>query len=586
MAIPLLPSGISVKNIGASVFRGGGNAQNVQGASQEKQQFVEQTKQFVETQKQNQTVIANMQQQFENFQKQLNTLTVSINTIATLLQQDTINEQNLLKQQQEQENRYSLRRIRLGRESKLEERIESAVITPVQEAAQKVQGIFGRVGQALQTLFFGFLGIQALKAIKAYSEGDEKELNSIKDLVIKNVGYVIGAFVAIKGGFFLIKLALRKLIGGVIGLLFGGIKTVFKTAASGIGRILSAPFAGLGKSSSKASRSPAVAASPTTSTGKGTSAPASTTGKGSTPSAGKGASSPSGKSGGFMSNAKGFLKGLFGGAGRSTALTSTAFDLATGEDPTKAVAGGFGAGGAAAIASRLPLPPILKFPLTIGAGIFGQQKAKELVGGSEESGGGFDLSKMFGFGNNDKEENKNIDKNQSTAPVSTPTQPAVGTSSPQNNENKNQLKAEAPKIESSQISEPTNTMMPQSSELKISTEDEKLKSPTEESAPLIGTVPTESKESEGKLEEQSNIFNISKNISFDFISPSQEKIKNPETIQPIEEPPPNVIVTSPQQQPAQQAQMPATPTDVPLISSSNPDNFYVLYSKLNYNVVV
>ena len=26
-------------------------------------------------------------------------------------------------------------------------------------------------------------------------------------------------------------------------------------------------------------------------------------------------------------------------------------------------------------------------------------------------------------------------------------------------------------------------------------------------------------------------------------------------------------------------------TDVPLISSSNPDNFYVLYSQLSYNVV-
>ena len=32
--------------------------------------------------------------------------------------------------------------------------------------------------------------------------------------------------------------------------------------------------------------------------------------------------------------------------------------------------------------------------------------------------------------------------------------------------------------------------------------------------------------------------------------------------------------------------LPTNGTNVPLISSSNPDNFYVLYSQLNYNVVV
>ena len=53
---------------------------------------------------------------------------------------------------------------------------------------------------------------------------------------------------------------------------------------------------------------------------------------------------------------------------------------------------------------------------------------------------------------------------------------------------------------------------------------------------------------------------------------------------------PNVIVTSSGQTPQKSQQVfPSTGesmTDVPLINSANPDNFYTLYSQLNYNVVM
>jgi hypothetical protein len=53
---------------------------------------------------------------------------------------------------------------------------------------------------------------------------------------------------------------------------------------------------------------------------------------------------------------------------------------------------------------------------------------------------------------------------------------------------------------------------------------------------------------------------------------------------------PNVIVTSSGQSPQKsQKVFPSTGesmTDVPLINSANPDNFYILYSQLNYNVVM
>jgi hypothetical protein len=57
----------------------------------------------------------------------------------------------------------------------------------------------------------------------------------------------------------------------------------------------------------------------------------------------------------------------------------------------------------------------------------------------------------------------------------------------------------------------------------------------------------------------------------------------------LTEPAPNVVMMSSGQSNNQQSsisQAPTNGTDTPLISSSNPDNFYVLYSQLNYNVVI
>ena len=59
----------------------------------------------------------------------------------------------------------------------------------------------------------------------------------------------------------------------------------------------------------------------------------------------------------------------------------------------------------------------------------------------------------------------------------------------------------------------------------------------------------------------------------------------------LSEPKPNIIYASSGSSQQQGAQMNQTPssgplTDVPLIRSSNPDNFYTLYSYSYYNVVI
>lgn len=64
--------------------------------------------------------------------------------------------------------------------------------------------------------------------------------------------------------------------------------------------------------------------------------------------------------------------------------------------------------------------------------------------------------------------------------------------------------------------------------------------------------------------------------------PTQQKTE----LKPPEKKPDIIYTSSISQQQEQQQQVMTSPEDVPFIPSSNTDNFYVLYSQLNYNVVM
>lgn len=590
MAIPLLPTAFSVKNVASSAFGGGQGAPNVQGQAQQvNQQFVQQSKQFAETQRQNQASLTNIQNQFQGLQNQINILANGINNIAKLLQQDTVSEQNLLKQQQDQERRFSLTKIRTGRENELERRIESSLNSAISSVSSKVDNLFGNIGNALKIMFFGFLGVQALKLLKSYQEKDEKTFNDIKSLLLKNIAYGIGAIAAVKLGLPLIGLAIRKLISSVAGILFGGIRTIFTTASGKIGNFLS----GLNPFKGKPPSAPAISP-PKGSSSSAAPAAASGAKPGANPPASSGASS-GGLMGGLKNAGKGLLGGgarLLGGAGLTAGL-----DIAFGEDPGTAAVGGLGSAAAAGAVSKLPLPGLIKFPLMLGAGILGQQKSKELVKGKEEdSGGGFDWT--FGMGG----------KKENTSEQTTVTPP--DTKSAKMDEKPPEPKVIVGPAEDSikeSQSTPMASMLPDSKELTLDVSGDKNKKqePIGQTTEKPNLEKTESKS--GLLDNMAYDSEAAKKSDTTLINPFdihgkvpasvEEPVKatpemisktptKPNQVVPLEEPQPNVIVAQqPQQQKMSSSQSAPAGTDVPLIPSSNPDNFYVLYSKLNYNVI-
>ena len=132
-------------------------------------------------------------------------------SIALLLQQDGAEEQNRLRQEQETQRRLTERQVRVGKENEIEQKIQNALAAPVQNIAPKVSDTFGKIGAALGILFGGWLTKQTVDAIKASEEGNTKLFNEIKWNIIKGLGIVGGGLLAIKAGFGLV----MRTIGGI-----------------------------------------------------------------------------------------------------------------------------------------------------------------------------------------------------------------------------------------------------------------------------------------------------------------------------------------------------------------------------------
>ena len=493
------------------------------------------------------------------------TLNQGLVSISNLIQQDSALEKQQAVEKAENERKLAETNIRLGKESQLEQNITNSLVTPVQALQQKVDNIFGRIGEALTTLFFGWLTNQGIEALKAASEGNKEKLEEIKNNVLKTIGFGVAGIGAIKIGFDLIIKTITGITGKIGGLVLKLALAPLKVLRS---TLQAAPIIG---------------------------------GLFGGPKPPGGAKPPGG--GGMLGGAKNALKGLAGPLLQGT--IGTVIDIAMGEDPGRAVAGA--AGGVIAAAPAAAVGGLLGPVGSFGAGIAGY---------SIGSGVGKDLYDKF-FG-----------KSETPAAKSSPTTPKAGNSKPEPPPTiMAPVEADA-KISSSTV-EPQNSMM---SDSGTSVSTATTAPPAAEVQPQTPAIPPPSPEmtknfqaawnnrnrgyARGRIESAWNNMTVEQQQQAKEWAKSTGKdwtemklVEKPSTVQAVplpsaqvqplpkptqnvgelSEPAPNVIMMPSGQSNNQQSsisQAPTNGTDTPLISSSNPDNFYVLYSQLNYNVVM
>ena len=572
LSSPIRPTiDVVARTVSSSAISGGGGL-----AIQPQDSLIERNLEIQTTQNIQQTQeISALKNTVDALRVETTTLNKGLVSISNLIQQDSVVEKQQEAEKVESERKLAEKNVRLGKESQLEQNITNSLVTPVQALQQKVGNIFARIGEALTTLFAGWLTNQGIEALKAASEGNKEKLEEIKENVLKTIGFGVAAIGAIKIGFDLI----IKTITGITGKI-GSILIKLATAPLKVLRsaLQSAPIIGPLLGGPKPGAKPG----------------------------------PKPTGGGMLGGARNFMRGLAGPLLAGTALTG--FDIAQGEDPGRAIAGA--ASGMVASTGAFALGSLIPIPGTgVGAGILAYEPGENF---------GKEMYDKF-FGKSETPQAK----------VAEPTTPKVG-----------DLKPEPPptiiapveadaKISPAAV-QPQNSMMSDSgtSVSTATTSPPAAVQPQTPAAvqPQTPAIPPPSPEmtknfqmawdnrnrgyARGRIESAWNNMTYEQQQQAKIWAKSTGKewtemklVEKPPTVQAVPlpsaqvqplpkptqnvgeltEPAPNVIMMPSGQNNNQQSsisQAPTNGTDTPLISSSNPDNFYVLYSQLNYNVVI
>jgi len=513
--------------VSSSSFGGGGGG----GALVKTQQLPD--PQTLAIEQSNQQSLLLLQSQLTNLRNDISSLGSGLNRIADILQTNANQEIQKLKADQEQERRLNEQEVRVGKETELERRIQEKAIKPAEILAPKVKSIFDRIGESLSYLFLGWLTNQGIETLKALDSGSTKKLNEIKVSVLKNVGLAIVALGAIKFGFS----SVIRIITGITGRIIGTLGKVALKPFEAAGNAIKGAFSGGGGKGAAAGGAEAVA---------------------------------KGGSEGLVSN---IGKGLKGAAGAITNVAFGGLDFfqRKGEGQTNLQAGA----GAASSVIGAQTGAVTGAELGSFLGPIGT------VGGAVLGGAG---GWMAGGGLSDILTGVNKSKEKPTKSTSTPKSAMVSSPSAAK-------PTTTPTVQPSQTS---TTLAPKSTTQNSASEQ----SQTQDYSSVfkgvnLGSSSFSSDKTEKTLSSPSTTETQKpkeSSMSSMMVSPMQtQKPPSPTlNVGPLPEPKTTVVV----QKSGNASQQEAVPvsndpmTDVPLISSSNPDNFYILYSQLQYNVVM
>lgn len=194
-----------------------------------------------------------LQNQIDVLRQSINDLRTNLLQVSSLINQESQVERLRSRQEEEFNNRLASRKLREGKESGLEKKIQSALVAPVRAISQRVSGVLSDLMSVFQTLFVGWLANRYLDYQKAKSEENKEKLNNIKKSVIKNLLIVGGILAALNIGISRIAFSLGRLsfkigkfvISNTIGRLFSAIGNLAKRLISKIPKIPTPKIPGL-----------------------------------------------------------------------------------------------------------------------------------------------------------------------------------------------------------------------------------------------------------------------------------------------------------------------------------------------------
>jgi len=167
--------------------------------------------------------LAVVSNQIQGMAAQMNSLAGSLQVVASSLATTQTIERQKEAQEQELERKLTEQKLREGKESTIERKIQTAAIAPAQKLSQTAQFTLGRLGDFFTRLLGGWLLVKGVETLKAFSEGNSEKLNDIKNNVLKNLALITGIFVGYKGGLRLLTLAFSRIGGRLLAVAAAGL---------------------------------------------------------------------------------------------------------------------------------------------------------------------------------------------------------------------------------------------------------------------------------------------------------------------------------------------------------------------------
>jgi len=131
---------------------------------------------------------------------QMNGFNNSLMRISTLMAESSSLERQKERQEENRERILAEQKLREGKESIVERKIQNSLSAPVQKIGAKAQGSLSNLMKFFTFLLTGWLLSQTIQAFKAYSENNKKRLQDISKTILKGLGIAGAVFAALKIG--------------------------------------------------------------------------------------------------------------------------------------------------------------------------------------------------------------------------------------------------------------------------------------------------------------------------------------------------------------------------------------------------
>lgn len=181
-----------------------------------------------------------LSQGFQGLETQILQLSLGINGIVPLIQQDTDEQRRILLEQQDRERVLAEAKVRSGKEDQIESKISSSFDRAARPLTRRVRGLFDRISEAILYLMGGWLAVNVSKLLEAQENENVNLIADIKRRLADGSKNFLNSLILLGGGIsksIATVLGIAKSVGGFIfKRTFDAIKNFFGMATETVKR--------------------------------------------------------------------------------------------------------------------------------------------------------------------------------------------------------------------------------------------------------------------------------------------------------------------------------------------------------------